>query len=157
DDRARLVRPRIYSPLEQRGASDPRRYRRPADRTRSRVRWRCAPAPGLGCCRRATGPLRPATGSYDGDDTHLALEGEYRIRTAEGEILCRPAFELYARLCQRYSLAAVEAICWIPRNQIEAAARLIWEARPVSYYAWSGHEQHANTTQTARAMSLLYA
>ncbi len=34
---------------------------------------------------------------------------------------------------------------------------MIWEARPVSYYAWSGHEQHANVTQTARAMSLLYA
>ena len=34
---------------------------------------------------------------------------------------------------------------------------MIWHARPVSYYAWSGHEQHANATQTARAMSLLYA
>ena len=32
-----------------------------------------------------------------------------------------------------------------------------WHSRPVSYYAWSGHEQHANVTQTARAMSLLYA
>jgi len=27
----------------------------------------------------------------------------------------------------------------------------------VSYYAWSGHEHHANTTETARAMALLYA
>jgi hypothetical protein len=27
----------------------------------------------------------------------------------------------------------------------------------VSYYAYAGQEQHANTTQTARAMSLLYA
>ena len=27
----------------------------------------------------------------------------------------------------------------------------------MSYYAWSGHEHHANVTQTARAMSLLYA
>jgi anaerobic selenocysteine-containing dehydrogenase len=52
---------------------------------------------------------------------------------------------------------AVEAICWIPRTQVEEAASLIWHARPVSYYAWSGHEQHANVTQTARAMSLLYA
>ena len=33
----------------------------------------------------------------------------------------------------------------------------IWHARPVSYYAWSGHEHHANTTETARAMALLYA
>ena len=41
--------------------------------------------------------------------------------------------------------------------QLEEAARLIWHARPVSYYAWSGHEQHANTTETARAMALLYA
>jgi anaerobic selenocysteine-containing dehydrogenase len=39
----------------------------------------------------------------------------------------------------------------------EQAASMIWHRRPVSYYAWSGHEQHANVTQTARAMSLLYA
>ena len=36
------------------------------------------------------------------------------------------------------------------------AARLIWEARPAAYYAYSGHEHHANTTQTARAISILY-
>ena len=74
-----------------------------------------------------------------------------------GEVVCHPAFELYARLCRRYPPEVVEAICWIPRAQVEEAARLIWHARPVSYYAWSGHEQHANVTQTARAMSLLYA
>ncbi len=72
-------------------------------------------------------------------------------------MICHPVFELYARLCRRYPPEAVEATCWIPRAQVEEAARLIWHARPVSYYAWSGHEQHANVTQTARAMSLLYA
>ena len=72
-------------------------------------------------------------------------------------MICHPVFELYARLCRRYPPETVEAICWIPRAQVEEAARLIWDARPVSYYAWSGHEQHANVTQTARAMSLLYA
>src|SRR5271157_3353742 len=98
-----------------------------------------------------------ATGHYDGDSASLALEGEYRIATAEGEVICHPVFELYARLCRRYPPETVEAICWIPRAQVEEAARLIWHARPVSYYAWSGHEQHANVTQTARAMSLHYA
>jgi anaerobic selenocysteine-containing dehydrogenase len=102
-------------------------------------------------------PYDTATGRYDGDSASLALEGEYRVGTPEGEVICHPAFELYTRLCQRYSPEAVEAICWIPRAQIEEAARLIWQSRPVSYYAWSGHEQHANVTQTARAMSLLYA
>ena len=47
--------------------------------------------------------------------------------------------------------------CWIARAQLEETARLIWQHRPVAYYAWSGHEQHANTTETARAMALLYA
>jgi anaerobic selenocysteine-containing dehydrogenase len=98
-----------------------------------------------------------AAGRYDGDGQNLAIEGEYRIPTTDGVVICHPAFELYTRLCQRYPPEAVEAICWIPRAQVEEAARLIWQARPASYYAWSGHEQHANVTQTARAMSLLYA
>ena len=102
-------------------------------------------------------PYDTTTGRYDGDRKSLALEGEYRAATLQGEVICRPAFELYARLCRRYSPDAVEAICWIPCTQVEEAARLIWRTRPVSYYAWSGHEQHANVTQTARAMSLLYA
>jgi anaerobic selenocysteine-containing dehydrogenase len=102
-------------------------------------------------------PYDPAVGRYDADTPALALEGEYRIVTPQGAVVCHPAFELYRRLCSRYTPETVEAICWIPRAQIEEAAQLIWHARPVSYYAWSGHEQHANVTQTARAMSLLYA
>jgi anaerobic selenocysteine-containing dehydrogenase len=102
-------------------------------------------------------PYDTGTGQYGGAGASLALEGEYRIGTPRGEVLCHPAFELYARLCRRYPSEAIEAICWIPRGQIEETARLIWHARPVSYYAYSGHEHHANVTQTARAMSLLYA
>ena len=51
----------------------------------------------------------------------------------------------------------IEATCWIPAGQLEEAARIIWHSRPVSYYAWSGHEHHANSTETARAMAMLYA
>ncbi len=102
-------------------------------------------------------PYDTATGQYDGDNASLALDGEYRVATPQGNVVCHPAFELYTRLCRRYPPETVEAICWIPRAQVEEAARLIWHARPVSYYAWSGHEHHANVTQTARAMSLLYA
>ncbi len=98
-----------------------------------------------------------AAGSYDGEDANLALDGERRVATPHGDVVCRPAFDLYAAMCRRYPPEAVEAICWIPPAQLEEAARLIWHERPTSYYAWSGHEQHANVTQTARAMSLLYA
>jgi anaerobic selenocysteine-containing dehydrogenase len=99
----------------------------------------------------------PSTGRYDGDTAKLTLEGEYRITTVQGKVVCQPAFALYAALCRRYPPEVVETTCWIPRSQMEEAARLIWQARPVSYYAWSGHEHHANVTQTARAMALLYA
>jgi anaerobic selenocysteine-containing dehydrogenase len=97
------------------------------------------------------------TGLYDGDSAGLALDGEYPIATRAGEIVCHPAFEIYRRLCRQYPPETVEAICWLPRAEVEEAARVIWHSRPVSYYAWSGHEQHANVTQTARAISLLYA
>jgi anaerobic selenocysteine-containing dehydrogenase len=90
-------------------------------------------------------------------DVRLALEGEYRIMTTDGAVICHPAFELYRRLCRDYPAERVAAICWVPADEVEAAARMIWQSRPVAYYAWSGHEQHANVTQTARAMSLLYA
>ena len=111
--------------------------------------WRAASAGLMG--------YDSAAGRYDGGDGSIALDGEYRVATLQGEVICHPAFELYARLCRRYPPEVVEAICWIARGQVEEAARMIWHTRPVSYYAWSGHEQHANVTQTARAMSLLYA
>lgn len=98
-----------------------------------------------------------ATGRYERDGAVPALEGTYRITSQTGDVLCHPAFELYAGLCRRHTPEAVEATCWIGRGQLEQTARMIWDSRPVSYYAYSGHEHHANTTQTARAMSLLYA
>lgn len=98
-----------------------------------------------------------ASGQYQGNSADFALEGEYRVASLQGDVICHPVFELYARLCRRYPPDVVENIAWIPRAQIEQAAQLIWHSRPTSYYAWSGHEQHPNTTQTARAMSLLYA
>lgn len=94
---------------------------------------------------------------YGTECADLALEGEYRVGTLAGPVTCHPVFELYTRLCRDYPPEKVEAICWVPAAQVEEAARLIWHSRPTSYYAWSGHEHHANVTQTARAMAVLYA
>jgi anaerobic selenocysteine-containing dehydrogenase len=99
----------------------------------------------------------PATGCYECDGADLALEGTFNVETAQGQVMCRPAFEMFAALCRRYPPETIEETCWIERAQLEQAAELIWSARPTAYYAWSGHEQHTNTTQTARALSLLYA
>jgi anaerobic selenocysteine-containing dehydrogenase len=99
----------------------------------------------------------PADGRYDADTEGLALDGTVRVPTRDGAIACRPMFDHYAALCASYPPERVEELCWIPRAELEAVAHTIWHARPTAYYAWSGHEHHANTTETARAMALLYA
>src|SRR5215475_149623 len=99
----------------------------------------------------------PGSGRYDVPAEHLALHGEYAVATKDGVVNCRPVFDHYAGLCRQYSPEATARICWISPDQLREAARTIWDARPVSYYAWSGHEHHANTTDIARAIAMLYA
>src|SRR6267154_1042066 len=99
----------------------------------------------------------PVAGRYTAPVEHLALRGECIVATRDGAIGCQPVFERYAALCKRYSPEVIEATCWIPRERLQEAAGIIWHSRPVSYYAYSGHEHHANATETARAMAMLYA
>ncbi|MBR0939066.1 molybdopterin-dependent oxidoreductase [Bradyrhizobium jicamae] len=99
----------------------------------------------------------PTEGRYEAPTKDLALRGEYTVATMHGSLRCRPAFDHYATLCKTYSPDVIERTCWIPPSQLEQAAHTIWHARPVSYYAWSGHEHHANATETARAMAMFYA
>jgi anaerobic selenocysteine-containing dehydrogenase len=99
----------------------------------------------------------PAVGRYDAPAKHLALQGEYPVSTIDGIVNCRPVFDRYLELCERYSAETIAEICWISPEQLRAAARTIWDSRPVSYYAWSGHEHHPNTTEAARAIAMLYA
>ncbi len=63
----------------------------------------------------------PLLGRYTVESPELALFGEFEIDTVQGKILCRPAFDLAAEVCQRNSLEQVEAICGIGPEQIERA------------------------------------
>jgi anaerobic selenocysteine-containing dehydrogenase len=98
----------------------------------------------------------PATGARS-EAANLALFGELTVPTKSGAVACRPVFQLTADLCARYRADAVEAITGIGADAVVRSARLLWEQRPVAFYAWSGVEQHSNATQTARAIGLLYA
>lgn len=98
-----------------------------------------------------------AAGHYEGDQEALALFGEFPVETAQGRMVCRPAFDLVAATCARYTPQQVREICGIDPELTERAARLLWEARPVAYYAWSGVEMQTNATQIARAIAQLYA
>jgi anaerobic selenocysteine-containing dehydrogenase len=98
----------------------------------------------------------PASGRYEADDPTLALVGEFPVATSQGMVVCRPVFDLMAASCARFEPPRVREICGIEPELIERAARLLWEARPVAYYAWSGVEMQSNSTQIARAIAQLY-
>jgi anaerobic selenocysteine-containing dehydrogenase len=99
----------------------------------------------------------PNTGSYERNDMRLALFGEFAIETAQGRVACRPVFDLTAEACAQWSPEKVEAVCGISPEDVERAAQILWESRPVAYYAWSGVEMQSNATQIARAIAQLYA
>ena len=99
----------------------------------------------------------PARGRHAVDEARLALSGAREVATTSGPVTCRPAFDLVAEQCRRMEPAVAEAITGVPAADIEHTARTLWESRPVAFYAWSGLEQHSNTTQTVRAINQLYA
>jgi anaerobic selenocysteine-containing dehydrogenase len=98
----------------------------------------------------------PATLRYERDGVEPALLGGYTVRTEAGETRCRTAFELTLESCRRHPAESMLATCGIAGDQVEQAARLLWESRPIAYYAWSGVEMQSNATQIARAIALLY-
>ena len=98
----------------------------------------------------------PLAGRYESQASAVALFGEVDIQTFAGKVRCRPVFEIVAAGCREYTPERVAAICGVEAEQIERAAQLLWDARPVAYYAWSGVEQQTNATQIARAIAQLY-
>lgn len=102
--------------------------------------------------------LDPTAGGGDVDDAErLALVGTVDVPTADGTIACRPAFDLLAERCRALHPTAAEEITGVPVADIQRAARVLWEHRPVAFYTWSGLEQHSGTTQIIRAINVLYA
>jgi anaerobic selenocysteine-containing dehydrogenase len=86
------------------------------------------------------------------------LDVSLELLSPAGEpIRCRSAFGLYRDLCDAYPPDRIEAVAWVPAQQVTATAKLLFEARPVSYYLWSGVGQHTNATQTDRAIATLMA
>ncbi len=100
----------------------------------------------------------PASGLYDEPSALLALSGERRITTPDGEtLICEPAFARLAALAGRFAPEKSAAITWIASEKVRQAARLLAANRPVSMFMHNGVGQHTNATQTSRAIATLYA
>ncbi len=76
---------------------------------------------------------------------------------AADEVEGHRVWDLLASHCAEFPPDVAADITGVPAEEIVAAARTLWEARPVAFYTWSGLEQHSGTTQTMRAINVLYA
>ena len=99
----------------------------------------------------------PSASGDQPDATGFGLRGSYEVHTRLGPLRCRPVFDLLAQGCAAMAPVAAEAVTGVPASEIAAAARTLWDARPVAMYTWSGIEQQGNATQTVRAIGQLYA
>ena len=66
-------------------------------------------------------------------------------------------WELLAARSAQFAPEVAEGITGVPADDIVAAARTMWESRPLAFYTWSGVEQHSGATQAVRAIDVLYA
>ncbi|PIX96654.1 MAG: hypothetical protein COZ24_09500 [Hydrogenophilales bacterium CG_4_10_14_3_um_filter_63_21] len=112
-----------------------------------RVVWDAAMGTALAC------PARPPNAARE---TRLALRGHYTVPTLRGAIACRPVFDRLSERCRAWPAARVAAVTGIPAEQVEAAANLIAENLPLSFFTWTGTCQHSNATQSGRAIAVLY-
>ena len=69
----------------------------------------------------------------------------------------RTVWDLLTERCAQYPPEVAEGLSGVPAADIVAAARTMWESRPLAFYTWSGLEQHNGATQTIRAIGVLYA
>lgn len=106
---------------------------------------------------------------YDADEAaSIELGRAWRLRGAvsidiplgdgrKRELTCVPAFEHLARGCSGYDGTRVRDITGVEPHLLEAAAELLQAGRRVAYHSWTGIGQHANATQSERAVATLYA
>jgi anaerobic selenocysteine-containing dehydrogenase/ferredoxin-NADP reductase len=103
----------------------------------------------LGICSLAPGKAIPPA---------AALEGRYGVVDTSGKLIaCQTAFELYKRACAPYGLGETAKLTWIEIDALSAAIALIGTSKRIALHSWTGVEQHNNATQSARAISCLYA
>lgn len=94
----------------------------------------------------------------------LALSGrldlfyEGQLALPDGtDIACQSAFAHLRRAADAYPPDRAAETCKVPVAEIRQLAQRLAAAQRVSYYCWTGVGQHANASQTDRAIACLFA
>lgn len=87
----------------------------------------------------------------------FAIKGRYEVSVAGSQIRCSTALQRYLDIVENYTPDRVAELCGVPISELERAAEALSGATRIGYHAWTGISQHANATQTERAIAILYA
>ena len=90
------------------------------------------------------------------DDGTVQLRADHVVETVAGPVPCTTAFSRYGEVASSQSLQQVEERTGVSVADIRLAANIIKDAGSTAYYTWNGLGQSLTTTQTDRAVSLLY-
>ncbi|MFG1480798.1 molybdopterin-dependent oxidoreductase [Xanthobacter sp. V4C-4] len=86
------------------------------------------------------------------------LDGAARLRGADGRgIVAETVLRRLAARAAGYPLSRVSALTGLEADEIAAFYALLEGAPRAAYYTWTGVGQHANATQTERAIATLFA
>jgi anaerobic selenocysteine-containing dehydrogenase len=100
----------------------------------------------------------PETQTFEDSEVHPAMTGAYTVTLDSGKkVGTKTAFQLLAELAARYEPEKVEPVVEVSAQNIRQAARWFATIKPGCYYPYNGLEQNTNSTQTLRALALLYA
>jgi anaerobic selenocysteine-containing dehydrogenase len=95
---------------------------------------------------------------YGQDGADPALTGTWTVTLADGTtVACQPALARLQELAAPYAPERSEALTWVPAADVRRAVRLFATAQPSCYATGVGLEEHANATQTGRAVALFHA
>ncbi|MFG1422855.1 molybdopterin-dependent oxidoreductase [Roseixanthobacter liquoris] len=107
----------------------------------------------------AAGELRPCdTSLAPGEAAGVRLDGQVRLSSGDGRMIeAQTVFRRLAERARPYSLSRVCALTGLGAAEVQAFYALLEGAPRAAYYTWTGVGQHANATQTERAIATLFA
>jgi DMSO reductase family type II enzyme molybdopterin subunit len=107
---------------------------------------------------RAAGALRPASRrSLALEAVDPALEGEFRVRTSDGETTVTPVFALLRRQLAAYSPEAAERTTGVPPATVRGLARALAGARAATCITQSNFSKFYHAIEMERAQLLVFA
>jgi anaerobic selenocysteine-containing dehydrogenase len=109
------------------------------------------------CEKKGTIIWESGNASYRSNNPKPALAGNHRIILADGKkVDCKTVWDAFCAEVSQYSPERVEKITWIPKKELQSAARFFAESKPASIHWGLPIDSTPGITPTAQAITALW-